>query len=40
MREKFGLWMFHKLQKRQKNFDFIDFWLPYWWGFTLSSGRT
>jgi len=27
----FGLWTFHKLSKRQKNFDFIDFWLPYWW---------
>jgi len=25
---KFGLWTFNKL-KRQKNFDFIDFWLPY-----------
>jgi len=22
---KFGLWTFHKLSKRQKNFDFIDF---------------
>ena len=28
MNMKFGLWTFHKLQKRQKNFDFIDFWLP------------
>ena len=25
---KFGLWTFHKFLKRQKNFDFIDFWLP------------
>jgi len=25
---KFGLWTFHKLLKRQKNFDVIDFWLP------------
>ena len=25
----FGLWTFHKLWKRQKKFDFIDFWLPY-----------
>ena len=25
---KFGLWTFHKLLKRQKNCDFIDFWLP------------
>jgi len=24
----FGLWTFHKLLKRQKNFDVIDFWLP------------
>jgi len=26
---KFGLWTFHNLMKWQKNFDFIDFWLPY-----------
>jgi len=25
---KFGLWTFHKLLKRQKNFDFIEFWFP------------
>jgi len=25
---KFGLWTFHILLKRQKNFDLIDFWLP------------
>jgi len=25
---KFGLWTFHELSKRQKNFDVIDFWLP------------
>jgi len=25
---KFGFWTFHKLLKKQKNFDFIDFWLP------------
>jgi len=25
---KFGLWTFRELSKRQKNFDFIDFWLP------------
>ena len=31
MNVKFGLWTFHELQKRQKNFDFIDFWLPYLW---------
>jgi len=29
MSEKFGLWTFHELSKRQKNFDFTDFWLPY-----------
>jgi len=28
MSVKFGLWTFHKLWKRQKNFDFIGFWLP------------
>jgi len=28
MSVKFGLWTFHKLCKTQKNFDFIDFWLP------------
>jgi len=28
---KFGLWTFHTLSKRQKNFDFIDLWLPYLW---------
>jgi len=28
MSMKFGLWTFHKLLKRQNNFDFIDFWLP------------
>jgi len=27
MSVKFGLWTFHELSKRQKNFDFIDFWL-------------
>jgi len=30
MSAKFGLRTFHKLQKLQTNFDFIDFWLPYW----------
>jgi len=25
---KLGLWMFHQLQKRQKKFNFINFWLP------------
>jgi len=25
---KFSLWTFHKLLKKQKIFDFIDFWLP------------
>jgi len=25
---KFGLWTFRKLWKRQKNFDFHDFWFP------------
>jgi len=25
---KIGLWKFQKLSKRQKNFDFIDFWMP------------
>jgi len=25
---KFDLWAFYNLLKRQKNFDFIDFWLP------------
>jgi len=25
---KFGLWTFQKLLRKQKNFDFIDFWLP------------
>jgi len=29
MSVKFGLWTFHKLWKRQNNFDFVDFWLPY-----------
>jgi len=28
---KFGLWTFHKLLKRWKNFDLVDFWLPYLW---------
>jgi len=28
MNVKFGLWTFHELSKRQKIFDFIDFWLP------------
>jgi len=26
---RFGFWMFHKLSKMQKMFDFIDFWMPY-----------
>jgi len=25
----FGLWTFHEILKRQKNFDLIDVWLPY-----------
>jgi len=33
MSVKFGFWSFHKLWKRQKIFDFIDFWLPYSWHF-------
>jgi len=28
MSVKFGLWTFHKLWKRQKSFDFIDFGWP------------
>jgi len=28
MNVKFGLWAFREVSKRQKNFDFIDFWLP------------
>jgi len=28
MSVKFGLWTFHELSKRQKNFDFIDFGCP------------
>jgi len=28
MSVKFGLWTFHELSERQKNFDFVDFWLP------------
>jgi len=28
MSVKIGLWTFHKLKKKQKNFNFIDFWLP------------
>jgi len=28
MSVKFRLWAFDKLNKRQKKFDFIDFWLP------------
>jgi len=31
MSVKFGLWTFHKLWNKQKNFEFIDFWLPYLW---------
>ena len=34
---KFGLWTFHKLLKRQKNFDFIDFWLPQIWLYHFES---
>jgi len=30
MRVKFGLWTFDQPWKWQKNFDFMDFWLPYW----------
>jgi len=26
---KLGLQIFHKFLKTQKNFDFIDYWLPY-----------
>jgi len=28
MSAKFGFWTFHKLKKKRKNFDLIDFWLP------------
>jgi len=28
MSVEFGLRTFHKLSKRRKKFDFIDFWLP------------
>jgi len=28
MSVKFGLWTLHKLLKKQKYFDFNDFWLP------------
>jgi len=31
MSVKFVFWTLHKLQQKQKNFDFIDFWLPYLW---------
>jgi len=29
MSVKFGLWTFRDLSKQQKNFGFIDFWLPW-----------
>jgi len=29
MSVKFGLWTFHELSELQKNFYFIDIWLPY-----------
>jgi len=28
MSAKVGMWTFHKHYKKQKNFDFIGFWLP------------